>query len=259
MKAVIMAGGYGTRISEETNDKPKPMVELCGTPIIIHLMRYLSSQGIEEFIICLGYRSFVIKNYFLTYFAQNSDFRIDTRNSLNSIEYIKEPTDKWSVTLIDTGLDTQIGGRLKRVMQFVRNDEFFLMTYGDGLSNILVSELVSHHKKMGCLATVTGVTPPGRFGAIKHFDNMVSNFTEKPDGDNALINGGFFILSPEVDKYISDDDTVWEREPLENLASDGQLSVYVHTGFWQAMDTLRDRKKLENLIINGDAPWIINS
>ena len=199
MKAVIMAGGFGTRISEETVDKPKPMVELCGTPIIIHLMRYLASEGIDEFIICLGYRGAVIKNYFLTYFAQNSDFCIDSRSSQNSIEYLKPPTDKWSVTLVDTGLDTQIGGRLKRVMPYVSDDECFLMTYGDGLSDVSVANLLSHHREMGCLATVTGVVPPGRFGAIVQDKKMVSAFTEKPAGDNALINGGFFILSPEVE------------------------------------------------------------
>lgn len=251
-KLVILAGGLGTRLSEETEARPKPMVEIGGLPIIYHIMKIYSSFGISEFIICLGYRGYIIKEYFANYFLHMSDVTFNLAD--NRVEFHRGRAEPWRVTLVDTGLDTMTGGRIRQVRSYV-GDETFCMTYGDGVADINIDALISHHYASGRLATVTAVHPPGRFGALDLDGDRVSGFREKPSGDGARINGGFFVLAPQTFDYISDDTTVWEREPLERLAQNGQLTAYSHDGFWHAMDTLRDKRYLEGLWANGHAPW----
>jgi glucose-1-phosphate cytidylyltransferase len=255
MKAVILAGGLGTRLSEETNLRPKPMVEIGGRPILWHIMKIYSAHGINDFIICLGYRGYVIKEYFANYFLHMSDITFDMSD--NSMKVHQAKAEPWRVTLIDTGEDTQIGGRIKRVLPLIGNDDAFCLTYGDGVGNVDITATIDLHRKEKRLATVTATQPPGRFGALRYEENRVIGFQEKPTGDGGWINGGFFVASPEVGRYIEGDATVWEREPLEQLAADDQLTVYFHHGFWQPMDTLRDRRQLEELWTAGKAPWKI--
>lgn len=254
MKAVILAGGYGTRISEESSIKPKPMVEIGDKPIIWHIMKIYSTHGINDFVICCGYKSHVIKDYFANYHLYCSDvtFNLGT----NEIEVHSNGAEPWRVTLVETGDGTMTGGRLKRVKQYI-GDETFCFTYGDGVCDVNISELVAFHKAQGTLATLTAVQPPGRFGAFQldHNENQISSFKEKPDGDGAWVNSGFFVLEPGVLDYIADDSTVWEKEPMENLAAKGQLNAYRHHGFWQPMDTLRDKHVLDDLWESGQAPW----
>lgn len=252
MKAVILAGGLGTRLSEETQIRPKPMLEIGGRPILWHIMKIYSAQGIDEFVICLGYRGYLIKEYFANYYLHMSDATVDLRN--NKVEIHQASAEPWRVTLIDTGDLSQTGGRLNRVRRYVQ-DEDFCFTYGDGVSDVPIRELVAFHRKNGAVATVTAVRPPGRFGALTLDGHRVSRFEEKPAGDGGLINGGFFVLSPAVFDYLEDDDTVWEREPMERLAREGRLFAFPHHGFWQAMDTLRDKNQLEQLWASGQAPW----
>ncbi|MEM5422983.1 glucose-1-phosphate cytidylyltransferase [Paraburkholderia ferrariae] len=244
MKAIILAGGLGTRISEESHLKPKPMIEIGGKPILWHIMKIYSHYGINDFVICLGYKGYVIKEYFANYFLHTSDVTFDI--SSNSMEVHHRYAEPWRVTLIDTGPDTLTGGRLKRVREYV-NKETFCFTYGDGLANVDLSQLVAFHRENRKLGTVVAVQPPGRYGALKVDNNAVLNFQEKPAGDNAWINGGFFVLEPEVFDYIEGDQTSWETEPLQRLAQDRQLAAYHHRGFWHAMDTLRDKNHLEDL------------
>ena len=254
MKAVILAGGLGTRISEETSVRPKPMVEVGGKPILWHIMKIYSAHGIDEFIICCGYKGYVIKEYFANYFLHMSDVTFDMRfNQMNVHSGYAEP---WKVTLVDTGDNTMTGGRLKRVKEHVGKDTF-CFTYGDGVSAVNIKELLDFHKEQKTLATLTATRPAGRFGALAlgEDDNKIASFREKQDGDGAWINGGYFILEPEVIDYIADDTTVWEKEPLEKLAESNQLSAYKHSGFWQPMDTLRDKNYLEDLWKSGKAPW----
>jgi glucose-1-phosphate cytidylyltransferase len=253
MKAVILAGGLGTRISEETDTKPKPMVEIGGKPILWHIMKAYSAHGVNDFVICCGYKSHLIKEYFANYFLYKSDVTFDM--SKNTMEVHERSAEPWRVTLVDTGENTMTGGRLKRVAAYVRDEENFCMTYGDGLSNVNIGELIAFHKSQGVKATLTATFPPGRFGALEFEGNKVRNFREKPQGDGAMINGGFFVLSPEVLDYIDDDTTVWERGPLETLADQGQLAAFQHHGFWQPMDTLRDKILLEQLWASGKAEW----
>ncbi|QNG27886.1 glucose-1-phosphate cytidylyltransferase [Synechococcus sp. HK01-R] len=253
MKAVILAGGLGTRISEETHLRPKPMVEIGGKPILWHIMKIYSAYGINEFVICCGYKGYVIKEYFANYFLHMSDVTFHMK--LNSMEVHHKKAEPWQVTLVDTGETTMTGGRLKRVREYLGNSSF-CFTYGDGVSDIDINALVAHHKNDGRLATVTAVQPPGRYGALEFAgDNLVSGFQEKPKGDGGMINGGFFVLEPEVIDFINGDSTVWEQEPLRQLAEDRQLTAYLHTGFWQPMDTLRDRNYLDNLWLQSKAPW----
>ena len=254
VKAVILAGGLGTRLSEETATKPKPMVEIGGKPILWHIMKIYSAHGINDFIICLGYKGYVIKEYFANYFLHMSDVTIDMKNG-GGIKVHQTSSEPWEVTLVDTGESTMIGGRIKRILPYVQDDEFFCLTYGDGVGDVNITELIAFHRKTGRLATVTATQPPGRFGAIRYEGDRVLGFQEKPQGDGGWINGGFFVLSPKVGEYIEGDMTVWEREPMERLAADGQLSVYFHRGFWQPMDTLRDKRHLEELWASGKAPW----
>lgn len=253
MKAVILAGGLGTRISEETHLKPKPMIEIGGRPILWHLMKLYSAHGIDEFIICCGYKGYVIKEYFANYFLHMSDVTFDMRE--NRMEVHQRYADPWRVTLVDTGENTLTGGRLKRVADYVRDEEAFCFTYGDGLSNVDVAELLRFHKAHGKKATVTAVQPPGRYGALQLDGHQVYGFAEKPRGDGGLINGGFFVLSPSVLEYIPGDETPWESAPLERLAEDGELMAFEHRGFWQPMDTLREKNQLEELWVSGRAPW----
>jgi glucose-1-phosphate cytidylyltransferase len=255
MKTVILAGGYGSRLSEETATRPKPMVEIGGRPILWHIMKSYSVHGINEFIICLGYKGYVIKEYFAQYFLHMSDVTIDIAR--NQIEAHEKRTEPWRVTLIDTGLETSTGGRLKRVMPYLHGEDSFCLTYGDGVSNVDISALVKFHRSHGKLATVTGVVPPGRFGSLQIEGSAVTEFTEKPEGEAGWINGGFFVLSPEVEKYIAGDDTIWEHEPMQALARQDQLQVFLHRGFWQSMDTVRDRHLLEQLWAQGSPPWRI--
>jgi glucose-1-phosphate cytidylyltransferase len=255
MKAVLLAGGIGTRISEETVLRPKPMIEIGGYPIIWHIMKIYGAHGITDFIICLGYKGYVIKEYFRNYFVHLSDVTIDL--AADSMEVHSSKAEPWRVTLIDTGLETMIGGRIKRILPYVRNDEAFCLTYGDGVGDVDINASIALHHSEGRLATVTATQPPGRFGALRSEGNRVRGFQEKPVGDGGWINGGFFVLSPKVGDYIAGDATVWEQEPLENLARDNQLSVYFHKGFWQPMDTLRDKRHLEELWSSGKAPWKI--
>lgn len=252
MKAVILAGGLGTRISEETDVKPKPMVEIGGNPIIWHIMKMYSSYGINDFVICLGYKGYIIKEFFSNYFLHQSDVTFDLAE--NRVEVHNNSSEPWRVTVVDTGLDTMTGGRLKRVRKYL-NEETFCFTYGDGVSNVNIEKLVDYHYKQGNKATLTAVEPPGRFGALQIDDKKVTQFHEKPRGEGSWINGGFFVLEPDVFEYITDDSTIWELEPLERLACEGQLGSFKHTGFWQPMDTLRDKNKLEELWATGKAPW----
>jgi len=255
MKAIILAGGYGTRISEESGIRPKPMVEIGGRPILWHIMKIYSAFGINDFIICCGYKGSMIKEYFANYYLNNSDVTFDMRN--NSMELHKSRTEPWKVTLVHTGQNAMTGGRLRRVRDYI-GDETFCMTYGDGLSNVNIRDLINFHQSSGSLATLTAVQQPGRFGAftLSPEEVKINHFQEKPNGhEMPWINGGFFVLEPEVIDYIEDDTTSWEKEPLERLAKEGQLSAYRHTGFWQPMDTLRDKTVLEDLWQGGKAPW----
>jgi glucose-1-phosphate cytidylyltransferase len=254
MKAVILAGGLGTRLSEETVLKPKPMVEIGGMPILWHIMKTYSSYGVNDFVVCLGYKGYMIKEYFANYFLHMSDVTFDMAD--NKMEVHEASAEPWKVTLVDTGQDTMTGGRMKRVAAYL-GDEDFCFTYGDGVADVDIAKLIQFHKAQGTLATVTSVKPPGRFGALDIAHDKITGFQEKPQGDGASINGGYFVLSPKVIDYITDSTTTWEREPLERLASEGQLSAYKHEGFWQPMDTLRDRTLLEELWKSGNAPWKI--
>jgi glucose-1-phosphate cytidylyltransferase len=252
MKLVILAGGLGTRISEESHLRPKPMIEIGGMPILLHIMKLYSSHGINDFIICLGYKGYVIKEYFSNYFLHKSDVTFCMRE--NKMEIHQKYAEPWNVTLVDTGENTMTGGRIRRVGKYIANDTFCL-TYGDGVSDINISRLINFHRSSDRQATVTAIQPPGRFGALHIEDGTVQHFQEKPAGDGAWINGGFFVLEPSVLEYIDADDTVWEQQPLQHLAAKGQLSAFQHDGFWQAMDTLRDKNHLEELWSSGKAPW----
>lgn len=252
MKAVILAGGFGTRISEETQVKPKPLIEIGGMPLLWHIMKTYSHHGINDFVICCGYKGHMIKEYFANYSLYNSNITIDLKE--NSIQVHSTDVEPWKITLIDTGVNTMTGGRLKRVKKYL-DDESFCFTYGDGLSDINLKELIEFHKNQSTLATVTGVRPPGRFGAMSISNNKVIKFQEKPEGDGDWINGGFFVLEPKIFDYIDDDDTIWEQDPLKKLSAEGQLSVYLHTNFWQPVDTLKDKKYLEELWEVNNAPW----
>ena len=252
MKAVILAGGLGTRISEETAVRPKPMVEIGGKPILWHLMKVYSHHGINEFVVCLGYRGYMVKEYFANYFLHMSDVTFDLAE--NRMEVCHRHCEPWRVTLIDTGQSTQTGGRLRRVRDYV-SDGTFCFTYGDGLANVNIGKLVEFHKEQGRLATVTAVQPPGRFGALDIDAQRITRFQEKPLGDGGWVNGGFFVLEPEAIDTVDSDATSWEKGPLEALAREGQLSAFRHRGFWQPMDTLRDKVKLEELWSEGEAPW----
>lgn len=252
MKAVILAGGFGTRISEETSTRPKPMIEIGGKPILWHIMKTYSAHGVSEFIICLGYKGYLIKEYFANYFLHTSDVTFDMRN--NKMEVHQNSAEPWKVTLVDTGEESMTGGRLKRVRHFL-GDEDFCFTYGDGVGDVNITESIEFHKSQNTLATLTAVQPPGRFGALNMDHRKVRGFQEKPQGDGGWINGGYFVLSPKVIDEIEGHGTVWEREPMEKLAGTGQLSAYLHNGFWQPMDTLRDKTYLEELWQSGKAPW----
>lgn len=253
MKVVILAGGLGTRLSEETGSRPKPMVEIGGKPILWHIMKTYSSYNINDFIICLGYKGYLIKEYFANYSLHMSDVTIDM--SQNTIEVHQRKADPWRVTLLETGENTMTGGRIKRVAEYLDDGEDFCCTYGDGLGDIDILSLLEFHRSLGTLATLTATQPPGRFGALGLKGHKVVGFQEKPQGDGGWINGGFFVLSPRVLDYIIDDHTVWERGPMEELARQGQLSAYLHHGFWQPMDTLRDKNYLEELWASNRAPW----
>ena len=253
MKAVILAGGYGTRISEETDNKPKPMVEIGSMPLLWHIMKLYSFYGINEFIICCGYKGYLIKEYFSNYFMHRSDVTIDLGE--NSVEVHKKFSEPWKVTLVDTGQDTMTGGRLKRISSYVEKEDCFCMTYGDGLADINISNLIEFHREKGLQATLTATHLPGRFGVIDIPQGVVQSFKEKPKKAEGWINGGFFVLSPSIFKLIKGDDTVWEKEPLEKLADSGQLGAFKHQGFFQPMDNLRDKVFLESLWKSGDAPW----
>jgi len=255
MKVVILAGGFGTRLGEETSLKPKPMVEIGDYPIIWHIMKIYSYYGYNDFIICLGYKGYMIKEYFANYFLHNSDVTVDLKTG--EIIYHNSYSENWRVTLIDTGLYTMTGGRIRKIKTYIGN-ETFMLTYGDGVSDIDINKLVEFHKNHGKYATVTAVQPPGKFGSliIDDSSNIVMKFTEKPAGDGSWINGGFFVLEPEIFNYLPEDDNlIWEREPLENLARDGQLVAYKHYGFWKCMDIMRDKKELEEMWNSGKAPW----
>jgi glucose-1-phosphate cytidylyltransferase len=253
MKAVILAGGLGTRISEETHLKPKPMIEVGGRPILWHIMKIYSHYGVNDFIICCGYKGYVIKEYFANYFLHMSDVTFDMSN--NSMQVHQGNAEPWRVTLVDTGDETMTGGRLKRIASYVQDEEAFCMTYGDGVSDVNISELIDFHKKQGTQATLTATFPPGKFGALSTQGDRVTGFREKPKGDGVMINGGFFVLSPKVFELIEGDLTTWEQGPLETLAKNEDLSVFRHEGFWQPMDTLRDKTNLEELWATGKAPW----
>jgi len=253
MRAVLLAGGLGTRFAEETDVRPKPMIEIGGKPILWHIMKIYSSHGINEFIICLGYKGYVIKEYFSNYFLHQSNVTFDLRE--NRMEVLEKHAEPWKVTLIDTGEDTMIGGRIKKILPYVSTDDAFCVTYGDGVSDIDITESIAFHRREGRLATVTATQPPGRFGAINSQGTRFTGFQEKPRGDGDWINGAFFVLSPKIGDYIEGDSSVWEKEPMNGLANDGQLSVFFHDGFWHPMDTLRDKRYLEDLWSNSKAPW----
>lgn len=254
MKAVILAGGLGTRISEETGVRPKPMVEIGGKPLLWHIMKIYSCHHIYDFIICLGYKGYVIKEYFANYFLHMSDVTFDIAE--NKIEIHQNNAEPWRITMVETGENSMTGGRLKRVAPYL-NDEDFCFTYGDGLANVNITEIINYHQQQKTLATLTAVQPPGRFGVLSLEEEKVAGFAEKVRGDGGWINGGFFVLSPQVLDYIADDSTVWEKEPLERLSAEGQLSAYKHEGFWQPLDTLREKMYLEELWNSGKAPWRI--
>lgn len=253
MKAVILAGGLGTRLSEETITKPKPMVEIGGKPILWHIMKIYSSFGVNDFIICCGYKGYVIKEYFANYFLHQSDVTFNMRD--NQMKVHEKRAEPWQVTLVDTGDLSMTGGRLKRVAEYLKGEESFCFTYGDGVANIDIKSLLDFHKSHGKEATLTSTFPPGRFGALEISNDQVLKFQEKPKGDGAMINGGFFVLSPKVIDRIEGDETIWEQDPLKSLARDGQLMSYKHEGFWRPMDTLRDKKMLEKLWEENKAPW----
>jgi glucose-1-phosphate cytidylyltransferase len=253
MKAVILAGGLGTRLSEETSTRPKPMVEIGGKPILWHIMKMYSHHGINDFVVCCGYRGYVIKEYFANYFLHMSDVTFNMQaNTMHAHEKRAEP---WKVTLVDTGDGSMTGGRLGRVADYVKNEEAFCFTYGDGVGDIDISATIAFHREHGKAATLTATFPPGRFGALDIQSRQVMSFKEKPKGDGAMINGGFFVLSPKVLAYVNGDSTIWEQEPLMKLAEEGQLMAFEHDGFWQPMDTLRDKHLLEELWASGRAPW----
>jgi glucose-1-phosphate cytidylyltransferase len=254
VKVVILAGGTGTRLSEETSLRPKPMVEIGDRPILWHIMKIYSSHGLNDFVICLGYRGYMVKEYFANYFLHTADVTIDIAE--NRIDVHESAAEPWKVTLIDTGAETMTGGRLRRVLAYV-GDEDFCFTYGDGLSDVDIGKLIAFHQAQGAIATVTAVRPLGRFGSMRVDGERVTGFQEKPAGDRAWINGGFFVLSPAIADYLDGDETVWEREPLRRLAEEGRLASYRHTGFWQPMDTLREKLQLQELWESGQAPWKI--
>ena len=253
MKAVILAGGLGTRISEETHLRPKPMIEIGGHPILWHIMKNYSSHGVNDFVICCGYKGYLIKEYFANYFLHMSDVTFDMVH--NRMEVHDQKVEPWRVTLVDTGEDTMTGGRLRRIKKYLENEEAFCFTYGDGVANVDITASIAFHKTHGKLATVTAVLPPGRFGALAREGNAVRGFIEKPRGDGGWINGGFFVLSPKVIDYIAGDSISWELEPMAKLAAANQLQAFEHNGFWQPMDTLREKNLLEDLWTSGEAPW----
>ncbi|MUK26529.1 glucose-1-phosphate cytidylyltransferase [Aliivibrio fischeri] len=255
MKAVILAGGLGTRLSEETSVKPKPMVEIGGKPILWHIMKQYSAHGVNDFIICCGYKGYVIKEYFANYFLHMSDVTFDMKN--NEMKVHRKRAEPWTVTLVDTGDNSMTGGRLGRVADYLKDEEAFCFTYGDGVGDVDIAKTIEFHKSHGKNATLTATFPPGRFGALDITSGQVKSFKEKPKGDGAMINGGFFVLSPEVLKLIDGDSCTWEQYPLNKLAEDGELMAYEHHGFWQPMDTLRDKVYLEELWQDGKAPWKI--
>jgi glucose-1-phosphate cytidylyltransferase len=251
MKVVILAGGLGTRLAEETTVRPKPMVELGGNPVLWHIMKIYCAHGLNDFVICLGYKGYVIKEYFANYFLHRSDVTIDLR--ANKIEFHNSNSEPWRVTLVDTGDNTQTGGRIKRALRHVKDDDDFCLTYGDGLGNVDITAAITQHRRQKRLATITAAQPPGRFGVLDHDGHRIISFKEKPNGN--WVNAGFFVLSPKIGDIIEGDDTIWERGPLEHLATSGQLGVHVHRGFWQPMDTLRDKTMLEGLWASSAAPW----
>lgn len=253
MQAVILAGGLGTRISEETHLKPKPMIEIGGMPIIWHIMKIYSAHGVTDFLICCGYKGYVIKEYFRNYFLHMSDVTIDMRS--NDIIVHDAKAEPWTVTMVDTGLDSMTGGRLGRVAHYLKDEEAFCFTYGDGVSDVDIGAEIAFHRAHGRMATILAVQPPGRYGALQLDGDRVEGFTEKPEGESGSINGGFFVLSPRCLDLIEDDRTVWEAGPLDRLARDGELMAFAHSGFWQPMDTLREKKQLEELWASGRAPW----
>ncbi|MCM5557652.1 glucose-1-phosphate cytidylyltransferase [Pleomorphomonas sp. JP5] len=253
MKAVILAGGLGTRISEETTIRPKPMIEIGGRPVLWHIMKMYSVHGIREFVICLGYKGYMIKEYFINYFRHGADLTVDTANG--DIQYHQNVSEPWKVTLVETGENSMTGGRLGRVRAYLEGEENFCFTYGDGVSDVDITASIAFHKQHGARATMTAVVPPGRFGAVKLAGDVIERFEEKPPGDQGLINGGFFVLQHDCLDLIKGDDTIWEGAPLETLAATGQLRAFRHTGFWQPMDTLRDKNHLESLWKSGAAPW----
>ena len=253
MKAVILAGGFGTRISEETDNLPKPMIQIGHNPILWHIMKMYSYYGITDFVICCGYKGYVIKEYFSNYFLHMSDITFCMKN--NTMEVHHERSEPWNITLVNTGENTMTGGRIKRIKQYVEDEEYFCLTYGDGVSDINITNLIDYHKKKSALATLSAVYPPGRFGALDISNGKVKTFKEKPKGDGSRINGGFFVLSPKVIDLIKDDSVVWEEGPMGELVKQGQMSAFEHNGFWQPMDTLRDKNYLERLLKSNSAPW----
>jgi len=255
MKAVILAGGLGTRFAEETSLRPKPMIEVGGRPILWHILKIYAAHGVNDFIICCGYKGYVIKEYFANYFLHMSDVTFDMRE--NEMVVHEKRAEPWKVTLVDTGDDSMTGGRLKRVADYVKDEEFFFFTYGDGVGDIDITKSIEFHRSHGKFATLTATYPPGRFGALQMKNGKITEFLEKPQGDGGMINGGYFVLSPKVLDYLEDDLTIWEQEPLRTLATDGELMAYEHHGFWQPMDTLRDKQHLESLWQGGKAPWRI--
>jgi glucose-1-phosphate cytidylyltransferase len=254
VKVVILAGGFGTRLSEETDTRPKPLVEIGGKPIIWHIMKLYEAAGLTDFVICCGYKAQSIKHYFVNYFMENYDISVDL--GANSVNFIGSPSERWKVTMIDTGLHTMTGGRVKRIAPHL-NNESFCLTYGDGVADLDIAKVIAHHKAEGLKATVTAVPSPGRFGILDLKEGRVDRFHEKPANEMGWINGGFFVLEPSVIDHIDNDTTIWERGPLETLAAEGQLSAYRHTGFWRPMDTLRDKRELDDMWNSGEAPWKI--
>lgn len=255
MKAVILAGGLGTRFAEETSLRPKPMIEVGGRPILWHILKIYAAHGVNDFVICCGYKGYVIKEYFANYFLHMSDVTFDMRG--NEMIVHEKRAEPWRVTLVDTGDDSMTGGRLQRVREHVKDEEFFFFTYGDGVGDIDITKSIAFHRTHGKLATMTATYPPGRFGALEIENGQVTHFLEKPQGDGGMINGGYFILSPKVIDYVEGDDTIWEQEPLRRLAADGELMAYEHHGFWQPMDTLREKQLLNALWDSGKAPWCV--